>query len=431
MKILLLGSGGREHAFAWKMSQSPLLEKLWIAPGNAGTAQCGENVNLSILDFDAVYDFAVKNGVDLVVPGSEDPLVAGIRDHIIGLNETKGTNIRVAGPSAWAAQLEGSKDFSKAFMNRHGIPTAGSCTVVADNIDEGMAFLKTLKPPYVLKADGLAAGKGVIILDDLAEAENTLKDMILSRRFGAASDKVVIEEFLHGIEISVFAVSDGKTWKMMASAKDYKRIGEGDTGPNTGGMGAISPVPFAGEVFMDKVARRIAEPTFSGLIAEGHPFCGFLFMGLMNCQGEPMVIEYNVRMGDPETEAIFPRLKTDMVALLNAMADGTLDQIKVEIDPRPATTVFLVSGGYPGDIEKGKEMFIPEAPANTLLFHAGTKEENGRVLTNGGRVLAITAMGDNITDALNSALTTAEAVNFEGKYYRKDIGRDILSLNNP
>lgn len=425
MNILLLGSGGREHAFAWKLSQSPLLEKLYIAPGNAGTAMHGTNVNLNPLDFDAVLQFCLENKIDLVLPGNEDPLVAGIVDFI---SEKSNGNILVAGPDRFAANLEGSKDFSKQFMVKNGIPTAAYASFTIDNLSAGKAFLETLQPPYVLKADGLAAGKGVIITSDLNEAKAVLDEMIAGAKFGKASSTVVIEEFLHGIEISCFAVSDGNTWKMLGSAKDYKRIGEGDTGPNTGGMGAISPVPFADDVFMKKVAERIAVPTFEGLKKEGHPFKGFLFMGLMNCDGEPKVIEYNVRMGDPETEAIFPRLKTDMVELVTAIAKGGMEQVKLELDERTAATVFLVSAGYPGDIEKGKVMEIPQAGAQSYFFHAGTKVHDDKIVTNGGRVLAITSLSKNISLAAEISLVAAETIKYEGKYYRKDIGRDLEAL---
>lgn len=426
MKILLLGSGGREHAFAHFLAKSPHCEKLWIAPGNAGTSLCGENVILSIFDFDAVYAFCTAHGVDTILPGGEDTLVAGIADAIAAKNEQHGTRIRVAGPSKWAAQLEGSKDFSKAFMQRHGIPTAGSFTATQENLTAGKEFLRSLQPPYVLKADGLAAGKGVIITENLDEAFQTLDDMILNARFGAASARVVIEEFLHGIEISVFAVSDGQNWKLLASAKDYKRIGEGDTGPNTGGMGAISPVPFADDAFMKKVSDRIAGPTFEGLQKEGQSFRGFLFIGLMNCGGEPYVIEYNVRMGDPETEAIFPRLKTDMGTLIEAIAGQGVGALNLELDPRSAATIFLVSGGYPGDIEKGKAMEIPAPPENCICFHGGTLNHEGTIKTNGGRVLAITSLAADIPAALEISSRMAEKVQYEGKYFRRDIGLDLL-----
>lgn len=429
MNILLLGSGGREHAFAWKLAQSPDVKKLFIAPGNAGTALCGENVNLNLKDFESVYRFAAENQIQLVLPGNEDPLVDGITDFFAEQNKYTGLNILVAGPSQWCAQLEGSKDFSKAFMNRHNIPTAASFTTTEQNLADGLQFLTTLNPPYVLKADGLAAGKGVIITSDLEEARNTLSEMILNRTFGDASATVVIEEYLHGIEISVFAISDGDTWQFLASAKDYKRIGEGDTGPNTGGMGAISPVPFADDVFMQKVRDRIAEPTFSGLKAEGHPYRGFLFIGLMNCNGNPYVIEYNVRMGDPETEAIFPRLKTDMAKMIKSMATGNLKDLTIELDSKTAATVFLVSAGYPGTVEKGKAIQLPEVDNNTVILYAGVKNNNGTLETNGGRVLAVTSLAESITDAVDGSMKVAAAIQFEGKNYRKDIGRDLLSAN--
>lgn len=354
--------------------------------------------------------------------------MAGITDFVNDKNSEKGTRIRVAGPSAFAAQLEGSKDFSKSFMQRHSIPTAASLSVTEENLYDGFEFLHNLKPPYVLKADGLAAGKGVIITSDIEEARKTLEEMIVGRKFGAASEKVVIEEFLHGIEISVFAVSDGTDWKILASAKDYKRIGEGDTGPNTGGMGAISPVPFADDVFMKKVQDRIAGPTFDGLRSEGHPFVGFLFMGLMNCDGEPYVIEYNVRMGDPETEAIFPRMNSDLAELCMAMASGNLKHAKLEMDERTAATVFLTSEGYPGAVEKGFEIQLPEMQNDVLLFHAGTSDSDGKLVTNGGRVIAATGLGTDISAALEKSLKMADKVQFKGKYYRRDIGQDLLSL---
>ncbi len=429
MNILLLGSGGREHAFAWKLAQSPDVKKLFIAPGNAGTALCGENVNLNLKDFESVYRFAAENQIQLVLPGNEDPLVDGITDFFAEQNKYTGLNILVAGPSHWCAQLEGSKDFSKAFMNRHNIPTAASFTATEENLTDGLQFLTTLNPPYVLKADGLAAGKGVIITSDLEEAKSTLSEMILNRTFGDASATVVIEEYLHGIEISVFAISDGDTWQFLASAKDYKRIGEGDTGPNTGGMGAISPVPFADEVFMQKVRDRIAEPTFSGLKAEGHPYRGFLFIGLMNCNGDPYVIEYNVRMGDPETEAIFPRLKTDMAKMIKSMATGNLKDLTIELDSKTAATVFLVSAGYPGTVEKGKAIQLPEVENNSVILYAGVKNNNGTLETNGGRVLAVTSLAESISDAVAGSMKVAASIQFEGKNYRKDIGRDLLSAN--
>lgn len=427
MKVLLLGSGGREHAFALALAKSPKLNKLWIAPGNAGTSECGENVSLKILDFESIWKFCQDNQVDLLVPGSEDPLVAGIVDFFEEKQQATGFKVSVAGPSMQAAMLEGSKDFSKEFMQRHGIPTAGFLTVTDENLYEGFKYLHTLNPPYVLKADGLAAGKGVIITESLEEAEKSLEEMVVGLQFGAASAKVVIEEFLQGIEISVFAISDGEHWKILASAKDYKRIGEGDTGLNTGGMGAISPVPFATDAFIQVVSDTIARPTFEGLKKEGNPFKGFLFMGLMNCAGVPKVIEYNVRMGDPETEAIFPRLETDMLDMLLAIANGGIGQLDLKLNPQTAATIFLVSAGYPGDIEKGKVMEIPDSNTDCTLYHAGTAMSANNVVTNGGRVMAVTGLGDGIENALEKSIAMADKVQFEGKNYRRDIGKDLLN----
>ncbi|MFZ9754625.1 MAG: phosphoribosylamine--glycine ligase [Bacteroidia bacterium] len=427
MNILLLGSGGREHAFAKALSNSPGCDQLYISPGNAGTAQCGINVGLDLNDFEAVGQFCLENHIELVVPGNEDPLVAGISDALEDFAAERGIHLGVAGPDKWASQLEGSKQFAKEFMMKYGVPTAAYQNFNADNLAESDAFLESLTPPYVLKADGLAAGKGVIITHDLLEAKATLKDMILGARFGAASANVVVEEFLQGIEISVFVVSDGIDWHILGSAKDYKRIGEGDTGPNTGGMGAISPVPFADESFMHKVKERIVIPSLEGLRAEGHPYRGFLFLGLMNDHGDPKVIEYNVRMGDPETEAIFPRLKTDMVELLNGVAHGNISQVPFSIDPRTAATVFLVSQGYPGSIQKGFEMSLPVGiEADQYLYHAGTALDGDRVLTNGGRVLAVTSLADTLPEALQASYKLVDAIRFEGKAYRRDIGQDLL-----
>lgn len=428
MNILLLGSGGREHAFALAISQSPNCSHLYIAPGNAGTAQCGTNVSLNLQDFEAVGQFCIDHKIELVVPGNEDPLVAGITDALEVFAVERGVHLAVAGPDKWASQLEGSKQFAKEFMMKYGVPTAAYRSFHAENVEESAAFLESLTPPYVLKADGLAAGKGVIITSDLDEAKETLRDMIVGARFGAASANVVVEEFLQGIEISVFVVSDGIDWHILGSAKDYKRIGEGDQGPNTGGMGAISPVPFADATFMHKVKERIVLPSLEGLRAEGHPYRGFLFLGLMNDNGDPKVIEYNVRMGDPETEAIFPRLKTDMVDLLNGVAKGNISQVPFEVDPRTAATVFLVSQGYPGAIEKGFEMSIPSVVADSQrLYHAGTALKEGAVVTNGGRVLAVTSLGASITDALKASYELVDSVQFQGKSYRRDIGQDLLS----
>jgi len=429
VNVLLLGSGGREHAFAMKMAESDRLDQLYIAPGNAGTANFGINVNLNPTDVASVYNFCKEYQIALVVPGNEDPLVAGITDYIELAAATDGLQISVAGPSAWCAQLEGSKDFSKAFMGRHNIPTARYQSFQLSQLDEAAAFLKTLEPPYVLKADGLAAGKGVIITPSFDEAMETLQAMTDGSRFGKAGEVVVIEEFLKGIELSVFGISDGHDWKILASAKDYKRIFDNDEGPNTGGMGAISPVPFADETFMQKVVERIMKPTYEGLVAEGHPYKGFLFVGLMNVNGDPYVIEYNVRMGDPETEAIFPRLQTPMLDLLEAMVTDNLSTVDVKLDQRTAATIFLVSGGYPGDIEKGKEIQFPASQGkDQWLFHAGTKHDGNRVVTNGGRVIAVTSLGDNIAAALQRSNELASQIQFDGKFNRTDIGLDLMRL---
>lgn len=429
MNVLLLGSGGREHAFAMKMAESDRLDQLYIAPGNAGTANFGINVNLNPTDVASVYNFCKEYQIALVVPGNEDSLVAGITDYIELAAAADGLQISVAGPSAWCAQLEGSKDFSKAFMGRHNIPTARYQSFQLSQLDEAAAFLKTLEPPYVLKADGLAAGKGVIITPSFDEAMETLQAMTDGSRFGKAGEVVVIEEFLKGIELSVFGISDGHDWKILASAKDYKRIFDNDEGPNTGGMGAISPVPFADETFMQKVVERIMKPTYEGLVAEGHPYKGFLFIGLMNVNGDPYVIEYNVRMGDPETEAIFPRLQTPMLDLLEAMATDNLSTVDVKLDQRTAATIFLVSGGYPGDIEKGKEIQFPASQGkDQWLFHAGTKHDGNRVVTNGGRVIAVTSLGDNIAAALQRSNELASQIQFDGKFNRTDIGLDLMRL---
>ena len=432
MNILLLGSGGREHAFAHFINKSSLCTQLFIAPGNAGTATCGENIVLDLNDFDEVWNFCSNHNIKLVVPGNEDPLVAGITDFIEGKAKETNTEVAVAGPSRFGAQLEGSKDFSKAFMMDAGIPTAAYKTFTAENVHEGSDFIDTLEPPFVLKADGLAAGKGVIITEDRDEAKALLKEMILEQKFGKSSAKVVIEEFLKGIEISVFVVSDGSDYKILGSAKDYKRIGEGDTGLNTGGMGAISPVPFADATFMQKVEDRIVKPTLDALRNSGNPYKGFLFLGLMNNEGEPQVIEYNVRMGDPETEAIFPRLKTDMVSMLMGIAHGNLANIDFELDSRCAATVFVVSEGYPGSIQKGKKMNIGiETIENTqYIFHAGVKLEGMDLLTNGGRVSAVTVLEDTLELAITRAQKLASEVKFEGAIFRKDIGLDLLTYGN-
>lgn len=430
MNVLLLGSGGREHAFAHFISKSKKLTKLFIAPGNAGTQLVGENVVLNPLDFQSVWSFIVDHQIELVVPGNEDPLVAGVTDFIESQNIQFGTSVLVAGPSKYSSQLEGSKSFSKDLMLEAGIPTARFKTIANENFQEGLDFLDELEPPYVLKADGLAAGKGVLITPDKAEAQTILADMIKGEMFGAASSTVVIEEFLQGIEISVFVVSDGSNYQILGSAKDYKRIFDGDQGPNTGGMGAISPVPFADQEFMDKVKTQIVEPTLKTLQNRGYDYRGFLFLGLMNHNGDPKVIEYNVRMGDPETEAIFPRLKTDMLDLLLGIGKKNISDVEFDLDERTAATVFLVSEGYPGAIEKGRPISGLETITNdnSFIFHAGTAIKDGTVVTNGGRVIAITSLSTNIENAVDASMKLANQIDFQGKFYRKDIGQDLISL---
>ena len=418
MKILLLGSGGRECAIAWKISQSPRLEHLYVAPGNA--AQYGINVALNPMDFDAVKEFVDANAIDMIVVGPENPLVEGIYDYFAD------HSVKVIGPSKEAAQLEGSKEFAKEFMFRPHIPTARFMSVTAETLEEGYHFLESLNAPYVLKADGLAAGKGVIILDSLADAKDTLSDM-LEGMFGNASATVVIEEFLSGIECSVFVMTDGEDYKLLPVAKDYKRVGEGDTGLNTGGMGSVSPVPFADDKFMQKVVNHIVEPTLKGLKEENLEYRGFIFLGLINVDGDPMVIEYNCRMGDPETEVVMPRLKSDLVDLLEGVADQTLGLKKIEFDERAAVAVMLTSAGYPGDYEKGKVITGLDGIGDVLPFHAGTKlDAEGRVLTNGGRVIALVAYGEDIADAAAKAKAATALVDFEGKYMRNDIANDLL-----
>lgn len=430
MNVLLLGSGGREHAFAHFISKSKNLSQLFIAPGNAGTQLVGENVSLNPLDFQAVWSFIIENHIELVVPGNEDPLVAGVTDFIENQNSEFGTSVLVAGPSKYAAQLEGSKSFSKDLMLEAGIPTAKFKTIDGQNFEEGLDFLNQLEAPYVLKADGLAAGKGVLITNDKNEAQTILSDMIKGEMFGSASSTVVIEEFLKGIEISVFVVSDGNNYQILGSAKDYKRIFEGDQGPNTGGMGAISPVPFADDAFMNKVKSQIIEPTLQTLQKRGYDYRGFLFLGLMNDNGDPKVIEYNVRMGDPETEAIFPRLKTDMLELLQGIGKRDISNVDFALDERTAATVFLVSEGYPGAIVKGREISgLENIDESTFIFHAGTALNNGKVVTNGGRVIAVTSLAENMELAISKSMLKSEEIDFNGKFYRKDIGQDLLSWN--
>ena len=425
MNILLLGSGGREHALAWKMAQSPACKNLYIAPGNGGTRECGINVGISVTDFASIRQFVLEKAVDLVVVGPEDPLVKGISDFFKADAQLR--RIPVIGPGTLGARIEGSKDFSKGFMQRHGIPTAAYATFTKDTIGEAYRFMESLQPPYVLKADGLAAGKGVLILDDYKEACAEL-EVMLGGKFGAASEKVVIEQFLKGIELSVFIVTDGKEYCILPEAKDYKRIGEGDTGPNTGGMGSLSAVPFATPDFIRRVEQKIILPTVNGLSAEGIPYLGFIFFGLINVGGEPFVIEYNARMGDPETESVMPRLKNDILEVFDAALAGGLQAIRVEKDPRSAAAVMMVSGGYPGGYEKNKKIDGLKGVTDSIVFHAGTRYDEARDAhyTDGGRVLAVVARGDRLEDALKQAYADAEKIRFEGAYYRKDLGFDLI-----
>ncbi len=423
MNILVLGSGGREHALALKISQSPKTSKLFVAPGNAGTAEIATNVEVGVNDFSAIKQLVLKEQIDLVVVGPEDPLVNGVHDFF--LNDAELKSIPVIGPQKAAAALEGSKEFAKEFMMRHQIPTAAYESFTSGSLERGYAFLETLKPPYVLKADGLAAGKGVLILQDLDEAKAELKSMLLDSKFGFASATVVIEEFLDGIELSCFVLTDGSNYKILPTAKDYKRIGEGDTGLNTGGMGAISPVPFADSAFMDMVEDKIVKPTVEGLKKDNLPYVGFIFIGLIKVGDKPKVIEYNVRMGDPETEVVIPRLKNDLVEVLWAMANGSLDKIDLQIDERAATTIMAVSGGYPEAYEKGKQITGTEKVEGSLVFHAGTKLSNGKVVTNGGRVIAVTSFGKDFKEALQKSYQNMEKIHFDGMYYRKDLGFDL------
>ena len=423
MKILLLGSGGREHALAWKISQSSQLEKLFVAPGNAGTSEIAENVALEINDFESIGHFCVQNKINLIIVGPEQPLVSGIHDYF--LNQKSLEHITIIGPPKEGAQLEGSKDFAKAFMKRHNIPTAKSKSFESSQIDDALMHLEKSTGPYVLKADGLAAGKGVIIETELKKAKKSLKKL-LSGQFGKASKKVVIEEFLQGIELSVFIITDGKNYKILPEAKDYKRIGENDTGLNTGGMGAISPVPFANREFMDKVENQIIIPTVKGLKKDAIPYSGFIFFGLIAVKGDPYVIEYNCRLGDPETEVILPRLKSDIIELFDGIATDTLSERDIEIDLRSASTVMLVSGGYPENYEKGKEITIGDVDDKTLLFHAGTSYKNNKVVSSGGRVITVTSYGKNLETALQNSYNNLAKISFEKAVYRGDIGKDLL-----
>jgi phosphoribosylamine---glycine ligase len=422
MNILIIGSGGREHAIGWKIKQSNKVNQLFFAPGNAGTSQIGINLNTSVSDFQKIKALTLQNNIDLMLIGPEVPLVEGLHDFFANDSELK--SVKVVGPKKEGAQLEGSKDFAKDFMMRHNIPTARYLTVTSGNLEEGLAFLETLKPPYVLKADGLAAGKGVLIIESLEETTNSLKVM-LDGQFGDASRKVVIEEFLSGIEVSVFVITDGKSYKILPEAKDYKRIGEGDTGLNTGGMGAISPVSFADAEFMGKVEKRIIQPTISGLQKDNIEYCGFVFFGLISVNKEPFVIEYNARMGDPETEAVMLRIKSDFVDLLEGAATGTLENKTIEIDERSAVAVMLVSGGYPGNYENGKVISGIESVTNSIVFHAGTKAENNNIVTAGGRVVAVSSYGADMKNALETSYENAKIIQFDKKYYRKDLGFDL------
>jgi len=424
MTILLLGSGGREHALAWKMLQSPKCSKLFVAPGNAGTESIATNVSINPTDFNAVKKLVLDEKIEMVVVGPEDPLVKGIFDFF--KNDETLKNIPVIGPSKNGAQLEGSKEFAKEFLVRHQIPTAAYDSFTKETVEKGCTFLGTLQPPYVLKADGLAAGKGVLIISDLEEAKAELRNMLVNEKFGAASSKVVIEEFLDGIELSCFVLTDGKNYKILPTAKDYKRIGEGDTGLNTGGMAAVSPVPFADAVLLEKIETRIVKPTIAGLQKDGIEYKGFVFIGLINVKGEPIVIEYNVRMGDPETEVVIPRLKSDLVELFTAVANQKLDEVTLEVDQRSATTIMIVSGGYPEEYEKGKVISGIENVKDSIVFHAGTKTENGKVVSNGGRVLAVTSYGTDFREAIKKSYQNIELLHFDTMYFRKDIGFDLL-----
>tara|TARA_B100000287_G_C20585110_1_gene761924 strand:+ start:21 stop:1292 length:1272 start_codon:yes stop_codon:yes gene_type:complete len=423
MNILILGSGGREHAFAWKISKSSSCNKLFIAPGNAGTEELGNNVDIDILDFKKIKTLVLEQEIEMVIVGPEDPLVAGIYDFF--KNDQKLKSISLIGPSKDGARLEGSKEFAKKFMIRNSIPTAKYNSFTIESINEGYKFLETLTPPYVLKADGLAAGKGVLIIPDLSEAKQQLRLMLEGKKFGNASKKVIIEEFLKGTELSVFVLTDGKSYKILPTAKDYKRIGENDTGLNTGGMGAVSPVPFADRFYMEKVEREIIQPTINGLKKENIEYKGFIFIGLINVDGSPKVIEYNVRMGDPETEVVIPRIKSDLLNLLKGIHDGTFSEQDLNIDNALAATIMLVSGGYPEKYKKGELITNLDKIKDSIAFHAGTKKKNNATITNGGRVVAITSFGETLNEALKKSLENAEKISFKNKYYRKDIGFDL------
>lgn len=425
MNILIIGSGGREHAIAASIAKSPHCEKLFVLPGNAGTKQIATNIPLEATDFVNIGKFCLDNDIKLIIVGPEEPLVKGIRDHFKADDHLK--LIAMIGPDEKGAMLEGSKDFSKQFMAKYQIPTATYRTFGFDSIHEGIEYVKSHPLPVVLKADGLAAGKGVLICDMHEQAVDELQQMIKQQKFGKASSKVVVEQFLSGIELSVFVLTDGKNYKILPEAKDYKRIGEGDTGLNTGGMGAISPVPFANAAFMQKVEDRIVKPTIEGLHKEGIHYCGFIFIGLMNVNGEPYVIEYNCRMGDPETEVVFPRIQSDVVELLMAAATGKLDEVSLDVSKQTAATIMVVSGGYPGNYEKGKLITLPESVGSSMLFHAGTQLKDGHLITAGGRVISITSMGNNVKEAVQQSLQVASQIEFEGKYFRKDIGYEFLS----
>ncbi len=423
MNILVLGSGGREHTFAWKIAQSPLCKNLYVAPGNSGTAQIATNVTIGVTDFEAIKALVLDKSIDMVVVGPEDPLVKGIHDYFFNDNALK--HVSVIGPKKEAAELEGSKEFAKEFLYRHNIPTAAYESFTKETVENGYTFLETLNPPYVLKADGLAAGKGVVILNNLDEAKAELKSMLVDAKFGEASTKVVIEEFLDGIELSCFVLTDGKHYKILPTAKDYKRIGEGDTGLNTGGMGAVSPVPFATEEFLNKIEERIVKPTINGFKKDNLPYIGFVFIGLIKVGNDPKVIEYNVRMGDPETEVVLPRLKNDFVEILQAMSNQTLDTINIEIEERAATTIMLVSGGYPEAYEKGKEITGTNTVDDSILFHAGAQIKDNKIVTSGGRVMAITSYGNTYQEAIKKSYQNIEKLHFDKMYYRKDIGFDL------